>query len=372
MTAFSAELERLRSAHGYSYASLARRASYSKAYVYELARGKRPSRDVAERLDAALGAGGALLALAFPPAPDLPLWTPAMTPEPGAPLGDTDLAAMRATLTSLIDLDTTLGSDGIVDVAQRAYRTAADRLALHGGGPDLRAAVADLGICASWIAGDAMQLDAARQISAEAMLHADLAGDARLRRFLLSQLSMLGEWSGRGGEALAYADRALAEDPTDPRVRAMFSVRRARALGKLGNPSAALDAWRHAERLLAAGPDDTTGLTYWLHDAEMAIHRAVIHTDAGQTEALEWAHRGITLLPPHQGRDAVLLRAMLLEQAARLGAWTDVETAAAQLLTAGPARSGRVPALLRTALASCRPAPARVRDAVRAALTALA
>lgn len=377
MTPFARELARLRSLHGYSLRTLARRAWCSGQLISYLEHGeRRPSARTAELLDEALDAGGTLAALAADSAPavDLPLWTPAMTPEPGAPLGEDDIAGIRATVTHLVGLDTALGSDGLMDVAARAFRTASDRLAAHGtrGDPaDMRSAVADLGIAASWIAADAVQHQAARQIGMEALLLAELAGDDHLRRFLLSHLSMLGEHAGRGTEALAFAERALAEE-LPVRVRAMFSVRKARALGKLGAGDEAVAAWEHARHLLEVGPDDSAGLTYWLHDAEMAVHRAVILADTGRAaEAIEWGQRSIDMLPAAQGRDAVLFRAMLLHDAARAQAWPEVEAAAAELLAAPAARSARVPASLRAALACCGRAPARTRDAVRAALAAL-
>lgn len=376
MSAFSAELERLRSAHGYSYAALARRAHYSKPYVYELAQGRKPpTREAANRLDAALDAGGALAALAGRPPADLPLWTPGMTPEPGRPLDDTDVTVLRATLSGLIQMDTAMGGASVLDPAVRAFRTASERLAVHGtrgGAADMQAAVADLGICASWVAADSADRQMARTLGLEALALAEFSGETRLRRFLISQLSMIAEHAGRGAEALAWAERALADDPADPRVRAMFLMRRARALGKLGATSDALAAWDQAEQLLAVGPDGGDGLTYWLHDSEMAVHRAVILADGGQhADAVDWGQRSLSLLPAAQGRDQVLFRAMLVADAAHAGAWPEVEAAAREILAYGAAaRSGRVPESLRAALAVARTrrAPAGAIEAVTAAL----
>lgn len=377
MTPFAAELARLRSAHGFSLRQLGRRAYCSGQLIAYLERGQRtPSPQTAEALDRALDEGGALAALAAPADPDLPLWTPAMTPERGQPLGDEDAAALRSTLGHLVGLDIALGSDGLVPVATRAYRTAADRLAVHGtrgSDSDIRSAIADLGICASWVAADAVEHATARAVGIEALVMAELAGDTRLRRFLLSHLSMLAEHGGRGAEALAYADRALAEDPGDPRVQAMFSVRRARALSLLGADDQAVAAWERAEQLLGhAGPEDHSGLTYWLHGGELAIHRAVIETRAGRPEAVEWGQRGVELLPDAQGRDQVLFRAMLLHDAVAARAWPEAEAAARELLAMPAARSRRVPAVIRTAWSQAGRAPAEVRAAIRACLDALA
>lgn len=65
---FAAELARLRSGAGLSVRDLARRAVYSKSYVFDLESGRKaPTADVARRLDDALGAGGRLAAMVDSP-----------------------------------------------------------------------------------------------------------------------------------------------------------------------------------------------------------------------------------------------------------------------------------------------------------------
>lgn len=365
-SSFAERMSELRAAAGLSYRQLAAAASTDPGYLHKLASGERPppSTAIAKALDDALEAGGELADLARREA------LPAPRPTPAGPLGDDDAAKARDTVNHLVALDTLHGSNGLVPLAVRTFRAAADQLAVVGGTPDVRSAVADLGAAAAWITADAVDRDQSKGIALEALAQADLAGDTRMHRFLLSHLSMVSEHASRYADALAYADRALVEQPRDPRVRAMFQVRRARALSGLGAPREALDALDRAAHLLTETPITDDGLTYWIHDAELAVHRAVILGRGGDPTAVEWSQRGIELLPPGQGRDQVLWRAMLLEDAVTARAWREIPAIVDDLMRfAGDTRSARVPEVLGRAWrkVAARRAPAAVRDAVRAA-----
>jgi transcriptional regulator with XRE-family HTH domain len=64
---FAQELHRLRTERGWSLAQLAERVPCNRAYLGQLEHGeRRPSPQLAQRVDAALGAGGALVAIAEP------------------------------------------------------------------------------------------------------------------------------------------------------------------------------------------------------------------------------------------------------------------------------------------------------------------
>jgi len=355
-------------AGGHSFRTLAAAVNADPGYLNKVANGGRPTPgpSLVAVLDRELHASGELVDLARREA------EPARDLRPG-PLGESDEAKARATTAHLVALDTLQGSDGLVPVATRAFRVIADKLAVVGGTAEVRSAVADLGTAAAWIASDATDRDLSRTIALEALALADLAGDTRLHRFLLSHLSMVSEHAGRYGDALAYAERILAESPDNPRVLAMVQVRRARALSGLGASTDALDAWDNAEHLLTESPSADDGLTYWIHDSEMAIHKAVILSRAGAREAVDWAHRGVEWLPDQQGRDQVLFRAMLLEDAVGAHAWREVPAIVEDLLRhAGSARSARVPELLARVWRSVNSerVPGSVRDAVRAAFEA--
>lgn len=365
---FASELHRLRSERGLSYRALAAAAFCSSSYVEDLEKHHKtsPKLAVVRALDDALDADGALIALAESTRDGE---REISAPRP-RPFDGTDAAKARATTEHLVALDTLQGSAGLSPVAVRAFRNAADRLAVAGGTPEARSAVADLGAAAAWITADDAKRDQSRTLALEALAVADMANDARLHRFLLSHLSMVSEHGGRFGDALAYAERLQHENIGDPRVRAMIDVRRARALSGLGAHTEALDAWDRAEHLLTETPYEQDGLTYWIHESEMAIHKAVILTRSGDRTAVDWAHRGVEWLPGEQGRDQVLFRAMLLHDAVAAKSWHEVPTVVEDLLRySGDTRSARVPEEIGCArqLVTRGRAPQRVRDAVRAA-----
>jgi len=362
---FAACMTELMHADGRSFRTLGAAVNADPGYLNKVANGTRPipGPSLVAALDTALRADGELVELSRREA------MPAAEISPRG-LGDAEEARARATTAHLVALDTLQGSDGLVPVATRAFRVAADQLAIAGGTADVRSAVADLGTAAAWIAADATERDQSRAIALEALALADLAGDTRLHRFLLSHLSMVSEHAGRHGDALAYAERILAEAPDNPRVLAMVQVRRARALSGLGAYSDALDAWDRAEHMLTVSPSTDDGLTYWIHDSEMAIHKAVILSRAGTRDAVDWAHRGVEWLPDVQGRDQVLFRAMLLHNAVAGHAWREVPAIVDDLMRhAGSARSARVPELLGQVwrMVAGERVPGSVRDAVRAA-----
>jgi tetratricopeptide (TPR) repeat protein len=355
-------------AAGHSFRTLATAVNADPGYLNKVANGGRPTPgpSLVAALDKSLHADGELVSLAEQEHAPVPRAA-------AQPLGDSDAAATRATLQHLVALDTLNGSAGLSPLAVRSFRSAADRIAVVGGTADVRSAIADLGAAAAWITSDDVRRDQSRAIALEALSLADLAGDDRLHQFLLSHLSMVSEHAGRYADALAYAEQIRAENPDNPRVQAMVEIRRARALSGLGAHDDAVNAWDLAEHLLTASPSVDDGLTYWIHDSEMAIHKAVILTRAGSRDAVDWAHRGVEWLPDDQGRDLVLFRAMLLHDAVSAHAWREVPGIVDDLLRfAGPAPSARIPEVLGQVLTLVEQtrAPRPVRDAVRAARAA--
>lgn len=237
-TDFGAELRRLRQERRLSIRQLAAEIPLGKSHVHDLETGRRgPTPAIAQRLDETLDARGRLVALRRSPGstdddePNLSgLVNVALVGvvEP-RPLNHADAVRVRATTAHLVALDTLHGSDGLLPFAVRAFHAVADQVAVVDGSAEVRSAVADLGAAAAWIAADAVKRDESRALGLEALALADLAGDVRLHRFLLSHLSMVSEHGGRYADALAYAERLLAEDHDDPRVHAMVEVRRGRA-----------------------------------------------------------------------------------------------------------------------------------------------
>lgn len=357
--AFAEELRRLRNLRGLSYRQLADRASCAKTQVNDLETGRRqPTVTMARALDDALDARGRLAKLVEDAAgPAIPAATVKLAPAGKAePMGDQDVRQLHETVQHLVKLDTMHGSEGLHLTAVHAFRNAHRRLSTVGARPglgaDLRAAIAEVGEVAAWLSYDSEHQDVSRQVATEAALVAELAGDVSMHRFLLSHLSMQATYLGRGAEGLDLAERVIGEDPKSRRVVGMMRVRRARALGQLGDSTEALAELRRARGDLAGGvgPDDP-GWTWWLHEAELAVHEARIKSVAGDGRgAVAASERSVLNLPPGQGRDQALYRAWLISDLVDVRAWREADEVAEQLVERAPVvGSARVPRILKAA-----------------------
>ncbi|GAB1641061.1 hypothetical protein KRMM14A1259_14840 [Krasilnikovia sp. MM14-A1259] len=357
-TSFGARLRLLRQRRGLSVRDLATLSHHGKSYVHDLETGRRvPNLAVARRLDAALDAGVSLVQLAVPqpePAPVRALSLPVAPAD--QPLTDEDVRHLHETVQHLVALDTLHGSESLHATAVRAFRNAHRRLATAGAAPtarsDLQAVIAEVGEVAAWLAYDSEQQDVSREIANEALLVARMAGDSSMQRFLLSHLSMQATYLERGTEALDLADQVIAERPRSRRVVGMMRVRRARALGQLGDGTRALAELDRARGELAGGvgPSDPAW-SWWLHTAELAVHEARIRSAVGDGRgAVAASELSVRELSAGQGRDQALYRAWLVSDLVDVGAWRDAGEVAEQLIErSSVAGSARVPRILRRA-----------------------
>jgi transcriptional regulator with XRE-family HTH domain len=381
--AFAEKLRQLRRQRGLSLRELASLIHYGKSYIQEIESGRKPANAaIAWQLDEKLGAGGHLARLVDradgeePGAISLPVdLESAAGPEP---MGDDDIIRLHDTVQHLVALDTMHGSDGLYSNAVRAFRNAHHKLAIVGARTGLRgdvhAAVAEVGEVAAWLSYDSEHHEVSRQVAAEAMLVARLAGDTSMYRFLISHLSMQASYLGRGAEGLELANRVMAETPKSKRVVGMMRVRRARALGQLGDGTAALADLERAKAELAGGigPDDPSW-SWWLHDAELAIHEARIKAGTGDAPgAVRAAEQSVLHLPAGQGRDQALYRAWLISDLVDVRAWREADEVTGQLMAKAPTvGSARVPRILRKAerRAGRAGAPGWLAEALREAAT---
>jgi DNA-binding SARP family transcriptional activator len=286
-----------------------------------------------------------------------------------------DVAGLRATIAHLVALDIAYGGEGLAEAATQAFADAQRRLA-GGGHPasverDLYAAVAELGEVASWLLYDARQPTRSRQAAVEALLTARLAGDRGMEQFLLSHLSMLDLADGRLGEAVRLADFGLDGAPAG-RVAAMFHLRRGRALAAMGRGRDALAAMRRARTFADESvPDQAPDWTWWIHDASLSLHEAVVHTDSGRHHtAVELAQRAVAGLPRRQARDRAIYRGFALRSLVAARAWPDAEDMARELT--GEVISPRAAQLLNDVArtATVGGAPRRVVEAIRGSVAA--
>lgn len=379
---FAAELRRLRIARCLSVRDLAARTYFSKSYIGMLEHGDRPATaQVAQRLNDALEARGALIRLAHSTARS----ARATEPAPGheridldEPMSADDAQRLYDTVRHLVALDTAHGSDGLFHSAIRAFETARARLARVGAREpdraDIHAALAEVGEVAAWLAYDSEHHDDSRRVATEAMIVAQTVGDTSMERFIVSHLSMQATYLGRGAEGLALSDRVIAEQPRSRRVVGLMRVRRARALARLGNGRRALAELEIARRELSGGigPDDPAW-SWWLHEAEMAVHESRIRSlSDDRAGAVSWSERAVLTLPAKQGRDQALYRAWLISDLIDVGAWREVDEVVEQLLSkVSVGSSARVPAILGRAerRAGREGAPSWVVDSVREAVS---
>jgi transcriptional regulator with XRE-family HTH domain len=378
--AFAEKLRQLRIQRGLSVRELARLAHHGKSYVHDLETGRRcPNPAVARHLDEALDAAGRLADLVRPDgqlasAPVGPIhFAPALD---GQPMNDQDVEHLHDTVRHLVALDTMHGSESLYATAVRAFHTAHRRLAALGAAPsvrsDLQAAIAEIGEVGAWLAYDSEHQDVSRQVANEAMLVARLAGDSSMERFLLSHLSMQATYLGRASEGLDLANRVISERPRSARVVGMMRVRRARALGRLGDGSRALTELERARAELAGGVGlNDPAWTWWLHAPELAVHEARIKSATGDGRgAVQASEESVLNLPAGQGRDHALYRAWLTSDLIDVGAWREAGEVAEQLIERAPVvGSARVPRILRLAerRAGRSGAPTWLIDAVREA-----
>ncbi|RZU48485.1 helix-turn-helix protein [Krasilnikovia cinnamomea] len=379
-TSFGLRLRQFRQRRGLSVRQLAALSRYGKSYVHDLETGRRvPNPAVARRLDEALDAGGGLVHLAAPhtePALVHALTLPVAASPADQPMTDEHVQQLHETVKHLVALDTLHGSESLYATAVRAFRNAHRRLATAGAEQaarsDLQVVIAEVGEVAAWLAYDSEHQDISRQIANEAMLIARMAGDSSMQRFLLSHLSMQATYLERGSEALDLANRVIAERPRSRRVVGMMRVRRARALGQLGDGTRALAELQRASGELAGGvgPNDPAW-SWWLHSAELAVHEARIRSAAGDGRgSVAASERSVRELPAGQGRDQALYRAWLVSDLVDVGAWRDAGEVAEQLIArSAVAGSARVPRILRRAerRAGRAGAPMWLVDAVREA-----
>lgn len=349
MSAFGDDVKTFRLAANLSLRALGRLAHIDPGYLSRIEAGTQtPSLDVARALDRALGATGRLIAAVQPRRRQ------SRTP---VPLGADDVIAIRATVADLVTRDTGHEGDHLHSTAVRAFRQYHGQVAAghfhRAAGPDLQAALAELGELAGWLLFDADKQAAARHMLTEAVLTAQLAGDRNMELFVTDLLAMQALHAGRPQEALLLANRVAAAGGGPTRVAAMSLLRRGRALAELGQRTEALSVLACARGILGGGatPSDPSW-TWWVHEHEVQLHEARALTALGDHgKAVDLSRRAVDGLPANQVRDQVIYRAWHLYDLVQAGAWAEAEALLAEL---GPrlatAGSPRGVALVRQAV----------------------
>jgi transcriptional regulator with XRE-family HTH domain len=357
MITFGEKLRQLMAERQMSQRGLARLVPCDGGYLSKVAGGhKRPSTELAERLDELLGADGVLAALRpQDPGPvtgalDLTgLHLPAAT---GRPADADYVTEARRTSQALIRLDTAHGGDDVLPMALRAFRAVNHRLGSGSYEPaierDLMAAAGEAAEVAAWLAYDADRQDVSRQVIHEALMLSGQAGDSGMVLFELTHLAMQSVHLHRPAEAMRVTT-SLSGDGLPPRIAALMDIRRGRALAQLGHEADALALLGRARSVLSDGPGARDAAwTWWITEAEVLWHTGMARAELG-----EWAV-AVPLL-----RDAAELRSShrraryndlthLLNALAHVGDWAEAEPVLAQVAgDAGDVGSGRTTSLLR-------------------------
>lgn len=241
---FGPRLRVLRQQRGLSLRQLAALTHYGKSYLHSFETGARvPSRDAAGRLDQALGAGGALLALV---AVDDPLAY-------AADLRRVDRAAvdrLAARLAEARHLDDVVGSAPMVPVAERELELLAGLLR-DARGPARQSLVAVAGQWAEfagWVSLATRRWGRAARWLDTALMWSVEAGDQELAATVLSFRGH-GAWlAGEYGPMLGLTAAAMRDRGVFIGQRAYDHFQLARGLAQVGQR-------REAVETLAAGVD---------------------------------------------------------------------------------------------------------------------
>lgn len=280
-TSFGAALRDLRLRQGWSLRQFAESVHYSAPYISEIERGiKRPTAEVARRCDAAVGAGGELVARAV--ADDQPPGQSAVVgfAEPHVSVSEVAMAAAHESTTGAVDDGAhavpTIGIEQVRSTATRLARDYNDQPPLSTllAARDLRELArkmaettrkprqsADLYQVAGQACGimsiasfDLGIWPAAMEQARATVVYADVVDDTSLRAWAHGTLAFTAFWFGHPLEATDYAERGLLDAPAGtPRAR-LHSIA-ARAWSHLGDA----DRARAAIELAAREREASTG-----------------------------------------------------------------------------------------------------------------
>ncbi|MFC5720314.1 helix-turn-helix domain-containing protein [Streptomyces gamaensis] len=284
MSDFAACARRALEDRGLTMRGAARALKYDPGYLSRVLNGKqRPSRQLAEALDALVEAGGELAAKAV-----------------GIGCGDvrrpreetpgTDIGHIREAVAHFLEHDGRYGGDAVASAATQVWR-AGQRELESGTVPERLereyvAAVAEAAEVAGWLAFDAGRQESSRAGFLEAHLLARHAGDRPMQWFALDMLAMHGIQYGHPRETLRIADEVLTQLRVPPRVALLARVRKGRALALAGSRTGALSELEAARAGLGESLDPRDPpWTWWVDELEVAGHRGEVLLALGDADA---------------------------------------------------------------------------------------
>ncbi|MGH3529366.1 MAG: helix-turn-helix domain-containing protein [Pseudonocardiaceae bacterium] len=277
-----------------------------------------------------------------------------------APVGADYVESLHGTIKHLAALDGIHGGADVVPLALRSFHRA--QLILREGRyesvceRDLEAVTAEMGELSGWLLFDAERREESRQVNAEALTLARIAGDVSMEWFVLSNQALASVHAGRNREALRIAQGMTCGQDLPRRVQALFDVRAARALGALGDSTSALRVFDRARSAFAEGTTTRDpAWSWWFDERELAGHEGMIHAALGDHgRALPQLAAAVER---SEGREhfrwaLYIHRANLLRALLRAGSWAEAERVAIDVVPmVGMIASARTEGLLRRTVA---------------------
>jgi transcriptional regulator with XRE-family HTH domain len=277
MSEFGDELTRLMAEHVISLRELARRSYCDHGYLSRVVRGqRRPSPEIAEQLDAMLGAEGRLAALARRDVLKIGASAAVTAQALRVTLGDAAVEALeftrqagvsavgsgvldhlQAVIASLDGCYTTQPPGGLFPVA-RAYRA---RVAALLTGPctlrerrELYVQAAWLSELLAWLAHDLGHPVAAEVYAIDAFEHADQADHGELCAWSADAMSSIALYTGRPERAAGAARKGITRAPAGHPLAIRLRAQAARAHARIGQQEECQTLLAEAQALYDAMP----------------------------------------------------------------------------------------------------------------------
>ncbi len=248
------------------------------------------------------------------------------------------LESITSHIHEIVALDNRFGGADLLRLSTRFFWNLRDQLGTGSYDPrlerDLHSAAGELAEVVGWLAYDAEAHDLCRRMNQESLYFTRLAGDKTVELLTLQNSSMHAAAEGRPREALHIARSVLEGNyKLSPRVKALFLMRKARALAQGGDESA-LALLPEIRNLYLNGVSDIDpGWAWWIDDRELAWHEAMVERDLGFAgQAIDHFERSVVATPADEIRSQYLHRVYLLQSQVDNSTWDAAERTARQLI----------------------------------------
>jgi transcriptional regulator with XRE-family HTH domain len=249
------------------------------------------------------------------------------------------LEAVQQHIWHIVELDNRFGGSDLARLAVRFFRSLHQQLGTGMYEPaierDLQATAGELAEVAGWLLYDADRQDDVRRMNQEALYFSRLAGDRRMELLTLQNASMHAGHLGRPREALHLARSVLeSRDRLSPRVKALFLVRKGRALAQ-GGDEGALKLFDQVRSHYEDGVRESDPKwAWWVDERELAWHEGMALMDLGRPgKAVDRFHQSVWGKTAQQMRGRYLHLGYLLSAQVMVGAWNDAETTMQEIAT---------------------------------------